>query len=117
MEIKQIVSQAIAQVESEKQRQISLSKEKVIREKIVPFNNEIDRARDKAINELATKLTQDIEALRVKFEQEKKNLIDMGEQKKADFQRTAVEAEIATVNAQSTIAKSKLEKILQELGD
>lgn len=117
MEIRQIISQTIAQIEAQKQREISLSKEKVIRDKIVPFNNEIDRARDKAINELETKLNQDIEALKVKFAQDKKNLIDMGEQKKADFQRTSVEAEIATVNAQSTIAKSKLEKILQELGD
>lgn len=117
MDIRQIISQTIAQIEAQKQREISLSKEKVIRDKIVPFNNEIDRARDKAINELELKLNSDITALKSNFEQDKKNLIEMGEKKKADFQRTSVETEIATVNAQSTIARAKLEKILEELGE
>lgn len=117
MEIKQIVVQAIAQIENEKQRQISLSKEKVIREKILPFNNEVDTARDKAIRELETKLNNDKAVLQAKFEEDKKKLIDGGEKKKAEFQRTAVETEIATINAQTTIAKSKLEKILEELGE
>lgn len=117
MDIRQIVTQTIAQVESEKQRQISLSKEKVMREKVVPFNLEIDKARDKAINELSTKLNQDILNLRQKFEDEKKALEKAGEQKKAEFQRNAVEAEIATINSQTSIAKAKLEKILEELGE
>lgn len=117
MEIKQIVSQAIAQVESEKQRQISLSKEKVMREKVIPFNVEIDKAREKAVTELQNKLNQEILALRTKYEEEKKALEKAGEVKKADFQRTAIETEIATINSQSAIAKGKLEKLLEELGE
>ena len=47
----------------------------------------------------------------------KKALEKAGEQKKADFQRTAVETEIATINSQSSIAKAKFEKLLEELGE
>ena len=117
MDIRQNVTEAMARDESEKQRQISLSKEKVMREKVVPFNIEIDKARDKAINELSNKLNQDIVNLRQAFEEEKKALEKAGEQKKADFQRTAVETEIATINSQSSIAKAKFEKLLEELGE
>ena len=116
MEIKTIIAQAVAQVEQEKQRQISLSKEKVIREKVVPFNNEVDRARNKALEELTNKLNADILALRTAFENEKKMLEEAGEKRKAEFQREAVETEIAIINSNATTAKAGLEKLLTEMG-
>ena len=116
MEIKEIFNQALNQLEQEKQRQISSAKEKVIREKVIPYNAEIDKKKVKAIEELTNKFNADMNALRTTYENDKKTLETAGEQKKNEYQQNAVEVELATINATFANAKSELEKTIERLG-
>ena len=63
MSIKQHLETALKSIEMDKDRAISIAREKVVREKIVPKNNEIDTARTQAINARAEKLNADIAKL------------------------------------------------------
>ena len=46
----------ISDIKALEERQVAVIKDKVIREKVAPFNQEIDQARVKAENELLQKL-------------------------------------------------------------
>lgn len=84
MSMKAIIEEAIRKLEAERDRKANEVKDVVTREKIIPFNADIDKAREKAIAELQGRLTEAIAALQKQFEKEKADIIAAGEKKKAD---------------------------------
>ena len=71
MSIKVHLEQAVKSLEAEKQTVVNAVKEKVTREKIVPYNQEIDLARDKAIAEKQASFNATIVAHQERFAKEK----------------------------------------------
>lgn len=97
MSIKVILEQAKKNLEIEKDREIATVKDRVTRERILPFNQDIDNAREKAIQELQSKLNSDIIARQEKFAKEKQALIEAGEKKKKDNAEMVYATETSTV--------------------
>ena len=84
MSMKAIIEDAIKKLEAERDRKANEVKDTVTREQIIPFNADIDKAREKAIAELQAALTASITALQEKFAKEKADIIAAGEKMKAD---------------------------------
>lgn len=119
MEIKTLIVQSyekqIAEIKALEQRQVALIKERVMRDKIAPFNQEIDQARVKAEAELAKKLQADIVALQEQFAKEKQALYEAGETKKADNLSAIMSAETYAITAECQSAIGKLTKQINDL--
>ncbi len=107
MSIRAQLEQAVRGLEAEKQTIANATKEKVTREKIAPFNQEIDKARDNAIAEKQQALNSAIMALQEKFAKEKQEIYDAGEKKKAENATAVITSEIyaATVEYDKHIVK------------
>jgi hypothetical protein len=113
--IKVYLEETVEKIKAERERQVAIVKEKVTREKIVPFNQEIDRAREKAIAELQSKLNSAIVAHQEQFAKEKQALIDAGEKKKTENANTVITTEIGVVTIEYDRAISKLNEQIQEI--
>lgn len=115
MVIKQYLEQAIRGIESEKERAINVAKEKVTREKVIPYNNEINISRDNAIKELTETLNKNIADLQQKYAIDKQALIDIGEKKKTEFANSVIEAEISVVSLTCDQAISELKAQIEKI--
>jgi hypothetical protein len=119
MEIKNLIVQSlereIAEIRATEQRQIATVKERVMREKIVPFNQEIDQARAKAEAELAQSLQKNIAMLQEQYALEKKALYDAGEKKKSDNLASVLATETYAISAECQNAIGKLTKQVNDL--
>lgn len=107
MSIETIYEQAIRSLEAEKATVANMAKEKATREKIIPFNQEIDKARDEAIAEKQQKLTTTIASLQEKFAKEKQEMIEAAEKKKSENATAVITTETyaVTVEYDKSIAK------------
>lgn len=110
----QIIQNAIAQIESERQRKIAECKQRVTQEKIVPFNAEIDSALRAAFAEVQQDAANKIAAIQQEVEATKKHMQEAAEAKKATYATSATEEALSLINyeADTTIAhlQSKLPK-------
>lgn len=93
MSIRAIIESNIRTLENEKNQAVSAIRETVYREKIIPFNREIDSARDGAIAELTTQLNADIAALQTKYATDKQAIVDAAEKKKAENAESVIATE------------------------
>ena len=116
----------IKSYESEKAQKIAAVKERATREKIVPFNTEIDNYRAKAINELNNELnakiteinseaSAKIAELRKGYEAKKNELVSMGEEKKRTNAETVIATETAAVSVEYDEFISELNAILSKM--
>ena len=112
--INQILERAIAELETQKSRDVSAIKERTMREKIVPYNNEINQSRDKAIAELNAQLNSNIADIQKKFAESKQALIDAGEKKKSDFAEVTIATETAIVVEKYDKSISELKKMINQ---
>jgi hypothetical protein len=87
----------IKNLEAEKEREVAAIKEKAMREKVVPYNREMDIARDKAIAEKQEALNQAIATQQEIFAKERQKIVEAAEKKKADNMNTVLATETYTV--------------------
>lgn len=115
--IKSILENCIAQVENYRQQQITSVKQKVMQEKVIPHNKEIDLACREAVDELNRKHNERVAQLQAVFEQEKSALFQAAEENKKKFTEAAIAEAVAMVEyaAQTTI--DKVGKIVAEQGE
>ena len=111
----QSLEKQIAEIKAVEQSQVAMIKEKVMREKIVPFNQEIDQARVKAEAELAQNLQKAISALQEQFAIEKKALYDAGEKKKAENLNSVLATETYAITTECEKAIAKLNNQIKDL--
>ena len=122
MEISKHIQNAIANIKSEEQREISLVKDRVMREKIIPFNQEIDKVKAESIaklNELfeqeKAKLTgqfnENLVALQKKFESDKQIINETAEKKKADNANAVIATATYEITSRCEKAIAKLNSI------
>jgi hypothetical protein len=117
MSIKAHLEQAVKALEAERDKEVTIIKEKVTREKIIPFNQEMDIARDKAIAEKQKALNERIVAHQEQFAKDKKAIIDAGEKKKAENATAVITTESYSVTVKYDKAIAKLNQQIEELKD
>lgn len=113
--IREHLEGAIRNIEAEKARALATCKERITREKIIPFNAEIDKSREMAIAELTNTLNAEIAALQQKFAQDKQKLVEAGEHKKAEHANTVVSTETSILAVTYDTALAQLRKQIEEI--
>jgi hypothetical protein len=98
--IKTHLEEAVRKIELDKERAVAQAKERVTREQIVPFNAEIDKARDAAISQKQNSLNEQIKAHQETFAQERQSFIEAAEKKKNDNANAVLATEVAIVTAE-----------------
>ena len=117
MSIKAHLEQTIKALEVEREKEVAIIRERVIREAINPFNQEMDIARDKAIAEKQQQLNATIVAHQEKFAKEKQEIFEAAEKKKAENATAVITTEAYTVTVKYDKAISKLKEQIEELKD
>ena len=115
MSIKNHLEQTIKNLQAEKEREVAIIKEKVTREKILPYNVEADKGRDLAIAELQSNLSDDIEARQKKFEVEKQAIVAENEKRKQNNASAILASETYAVTGIYDKAIAKLNEQIAEL--
>lgn len=105
--IKPYFEELIKKIELEKERETAPIKDRLMREKIAPYNMDIDNSRTKALAEIDNKYNLQIVELKKKCEEEKQALIKLGEEnKKANMGNVfATELVVFTSKYDKEIAK------------
>ena len=117
MSIKLHLEQAIKSLEAEKEREANIVKDKVMKEKIIPFNQEIDIAREKAIAELQSSLNSTILAHQEKFAKDKQIMIEAGEKKKQENAAMVLATETSVVTIKYDKAIAKLKEQIEDINE
>lgn len=115
--IKSHIEQTIKSIEAEKAQAVSVIKERVLKEKIMPFNSEIDSARTKALAEIDTELNQRMSELKQEYEVKKQELVKLGETKKKQNEEAVLASELAVVAVDYDATISKLTAMLTEISE
>lgn len=113
--IKAHVEQLIKTLEMEKEKEISVAKDRLVREKIAPYNAEIDSSRAKALTEVDTELNVRISSLRQEYERKKQELIALGEEKKKSNAETVFATELSVLTVKYDREINKLRTQLAEI--
>ena len=117
MSIKSHLEQAVKSIETEKEREVAVIKERVTREKIVPYNQEQDTLRDKAIAELQQNMNEDITARQAQFAKEKQEIVDENEKRKENNANAVIATETYEVTGKYDKAIARLNDQISELKD
>lgn len=115
--IKASLEQAIKNITMEKEKQVSIVKDRVVREKIAPFNAEVDNYRAKALTEIDNELNAKIVELKATYEAKKAELIKLGEEKKKANADSVLAAELAVVTVEFDAHIAKLNAQIAEIKD
>ena len=115
MSIKSNLEQTIRNLEAEKEREVAVIKERVTREKIIPYNQEADKGRDLAIAELQSNLNEDINARQVRFTKEKQAIFDENEKRKENNANSVLATETYSITGKYDKAIAKLNEQIADL--
>jgi hypothetical protein len=115
MSIKSNLEQTIKNLEAEKAREVAVIKERVAREKIIPYNQEADKGRDLAIAELQTNLNEDIATRQARFAKERQAIIDENEKRKENNANSVLASETYTITGKYDKAIAKLNEQIADL--
>jgi hypothetical protein len=115
--IKQIYEQTIARLEAEQQREIEAEKQRVLREQVIPFNAEIDKALQEALAAEHKRVSEKVAAIQRDFEEEKRQLTEAAEAKKKASAETAIATAVALVTAQTAEAIQNLKDFIEKQGE
>lgn len=113
--IKVYLEQAIKSILADKEKKISEIKDRVMREKIVPFNSEVDKYRAKALSEIDMECNSKISEIKQEYEKRKQELVTLGENKKKENYETLLASEISVVSIEYDEAVSKLNAQISEI--
>lgn len=113
--IKAYLEQAVKSIEVEREKQVSIIKDRVVREKIAPYNAEVDNYRAKALTEIDNELNAKIVELKAEYEAKKAELIKLGEEKKKANAESVLASELAVVTVEFDSAISKLNAQIAEI--
>ena len=117
MSAKQHILQAIKNIEAEKEQKLIEMKKRIIPEKIIPYNSEIDASRDKAILEKKKKAEQDIEHIKAVYEQEKLQIEEASSIEKINNEKKVIDAETYMLNKQYDDIILELKQYAEEMED
>lgn len=113
--IRTYIEQTIKNIEADREKKVADVKNSIIREKIAPYNAEIDNSRAKALTELDTELNTKIVELRQAYEAKKQELVRLGEEKKKANADSVLMSELAVVTVKYDNIIAKLTADLAEI--
>lgn len=113
--MKAILEQAIKSIEAKRDSEVALIKDRIVREKIAPFNAEVDSFRAKALQEIDAELATKIADLKVAYEAKKQDLIKIGEEKKKENMDSVLASELAVITVKYDTEIAKLNAQLAEI--
>lgn len=114
MAIKDIYRQAINSLTNEKAQNVEQIKQVVMREKVLPHNEEVDKKLAEALKELKEKLDQNVLTLQNQFNAERQRFVDMADTEKKGFAEKTINAECELVRIEYETAISHIREKLQE---
>lgn len=113
--VKEYLEKAIKDIELERDRQSAVIKDRIMREKIAPYNAEIDQKRAKALTELDNELNAKIVELKQAYEAKKAELVKLGEENKKANADSILATELAVVTVEYDTAINKLKAQIAEI--
>jgi hypothetical protein len=113
--IKSHIEEAVRRIEAEKNQAIASAKERVTREKVLPYNAEVDRMMAEAIAAKQNTMNGAIKSLQEDFAEEKRSIIEAAEKNKADNANCVINAEVSLVSAEYDRNIEKLKKQIEDL--
>lgn len=117
-QIKQVYESAISKLEQQKNVELQSLRQKVLQEKILPFNAEIDKAYQTAVQKLSDEMNKKIVELQNQFARDKEALMQAGNKKKADNQESILASETSALAYLYDSSISELKKqIDKHLGE
>lgn len=112
--IKAYLEQAIKSIEAEKAQKISVAKDAIMREKIAPYNAQVDTDRAKALTAIDAELNAKIAEVKSVYEAKKQEIVALGEAKKKENAEAMLTAELAVI----TVAYDKhIAKLTAQLAE
>lgn len=113
--MKDILLQAVKSIEAKRDRDVAVLKDRIVREKVAPYNADIDQKRAMALTELDTELNAKIVELRQVYEAKKQELVRLGEEKKKENAETLLATELAVVTVDYDAQIAKLNAQIAEI--
>lgn len=117
MSIRQHLQNALTAIVADKERAVGLAKEKAMRESVVPEHTNINKMRDEAISKIAANHNAKLAELQEHFNDEKKQILEAAEKKKADVANSMIACAVANVTVEYDKAIVTLEKQIAEAGE
>ena len=122
MELSKQIQSFIQQVKAEEQRELSVLKERIMREKIIPFNQEIDKVKAESIMKLNQLFEQEkacltkqyndnLIALQKKYDNDKQIINETAENKKTENANAVIATETYEITNRYDNAIAKLNSI------
>lgn len=122
MELSKQIQSFIQQVKAEEQKELSLVRDRVMREKIIPFNQEIDKVKAESISKLNQLFDQEkmvltkqyndnLVALQKKYDNDKQIINETAEKKKAENANAVIATETYEIANRYDNAIAKLNSI------
>jgi hypothetical protein len=112
--VKEILENAIRQIEVNKTQQLNVVVQKVRTEKIVPYNAELDRKKDRAIAQERENFNAKVAELQADFNAKVEEISKATEMTKASFERATIEGATAEINNRCDTAIEALKKQIAE---
>lgn len=109
------LEKGIVEVKAGADKEIAVIREKLMKEKILPFNEEIDAARVKAEQELAVNLNKNISALQEKYNKDRQALFDAGQKKKEEFEKSVIATATYEITKERDKAVTRLQNQINDL--
>lgn len=113
--IKEFYEKWIKELEMDKEKKVAPLKDRIMREKIAPYNVDIDSSRAKALTEVDNKYNLKIAELKKACEAEKQELIVLGEKNKKENAEAVFASELAPITMEYDSAIAKLKAQLAEI--
>lgn len=113
--IKMALEQAIQTIKDAKERKIAEIKDRTMREKIIPYNADVDSARTKALTEIDNELNAKIVELKQAYETKKQELVRLGEENKKANADSVLASELAVLSVEYDAHIAKLTAQLEDI--
>ena len=116
-QIKAILESSIANLEQRKANELQTMKQKVMQEKIIPYNANVDKEFQNAVAKMAEQLNAEIAKLQAEFAKEKDNLFSLGNKNKLQNQETVMAIETSAISNIYDAYINDLKKQITKLGE
>ena len=105
----------ILDIKAYEESQVAQVKDKVVREKITPYNQELDQSRARAEAELVNNLNANIKALQEQFAKDKQALFEAGEKKKTEHFNSIMANETYNITSECEKQIAKINSLINDL--
>lgn len=112
---KQQIEKAIREIELEKEQAVRVAEQKITQEKLVPYNIEIDREKETAVQELSTKFNNDIKTLQEKYNADKNIIINACEEKKSNNAKIVLDTELQSIRTSYDVIINSLKNTANQI--